>query len=43
MEILESPIDGRAGEARHPGDEGNPSSSQLCRIDGSDEMLLSLT
>src|SRR5512135_3627117 len=43
MKVRKGPIDGRAREARHTGDKGNPSSTQPFGSDGSDEVLLSLT
>jgi hypothetical protein len=42
MKVLNGPIDGRARESCHSGDEGNTSSPQLFGIDGSDKVLLSL-
>ena len=42
MKVLKSTIEGRAGESRKTGDEGEPSSPQLFGIDGSDQVLLSL-
>ena len=43
MEVLKGPRDRRARESRHPGDKGNPSSPQLLSIDGSNQVLLSLS
>src|SRR3954462_8154864 len=40
MKVLEGTIEGRAREFRYTGDEGDPSSSQLLGIDGSDQVLL---